>query len=183
MKIFIVGNGNVGGGLARLWAAAGHETTAVGQQGGDAAGADVVVIAVPGNAVADALSRVTGLIGQLTIDCSNIMGERSDDRFPSIAHEVKSIIGGPTAKSFNTNFAALYDEVAKQEHRPSNVYCADEEARDATEQLIRDAGYEPVSAGGLDQARMQEGLVNTTMAIASSGLGPFFYRIAPPGQL
>jgi 8-hydroxy-5-deazaflavin:NADPH oxidoreductase len=77
----------------------------------------------------------------------------------------------------------LYDEVAKQGHRPSNVYCADEEARETTERLIRDAGYEPVSVGGLDQARMQEGLVNTTMAIASAGLGPFFYRIAPPGQL
>jgi hypothetical protein len=96
---------------------------------------------------------------------------------------VKSIIRGPTAKSFNTNYAALYDEIAKQDRPPSNVYAADEEARGATEQLIRDAGFEPVFLGGLDKARMQEELVEVNMAIESAGLGRFFYRIAPPGQL
>jgi predicted dinucleotide-binding enzyme len=47
MRITVVGRGNVGGGLARLWAAAGHDVTALGRDGGDAAGSDVVVVAVP----------------------------------------------------------------------------------------------------------------------------------------
>ena len=35
MKIVVVGRGNVGGGLARLWSRAGHDVTALGQDGGD----------------------------------------------------------------------------------------------------------------------------------------------------
>jgi hypothetical protein len=46
MKITVLGRGNVGGGLARLWQQAGHEVTALGSEGGDASGADVIVAAV-----------------------------------------------------------------------------------------------------------------------------------------
>jgi hypothetical protein len=46
-----------------------------------------------------------------------------DEDFESNVHEVKSIVGGPTAKSFNLNFANVYDEIAKQRVRPSNLYC------------------------------------------------------------
>src|ERR671915_912412 len=71
MKIVVVGRGNVGGGLARLWTRAGHEVTALGHEGGDGSHADVVVIAVPGDAIEDALSRVTGINGKTTIDATN----------------------------------------------------------------------------------------------------------------
>ena len=43
--------------------------------------------------------------------------------------------------------------------RPSCLYAADDEAREVTEQLIRDAGYEPVSLGGLENARALEDFV------------------------
>jgi hypothetical protein len=33
---------------------------------------------------------------------------------------VKSFTGGPVAKSFNVNFASLYDQIAAQRVRPSN---------------------------------------------------------------
>ena len=55
MKIATVGRGNIGGGLGELWAKAGHEVTAIGRGGGDVSGADVVLIAVPGRAVDEAL--------------------------------------------------------------------------------------------------------------------------------
>src|ERR687896_1312228 len=71
MKIVVVGRGNVGGGLARLWTSAGHEVTALGKDGGDGSQADVVVIAAPGSAIEDALSRVTGIDGKTTIDATN----------------------------------------------------------------------------------------------------------------
>src|SRR5918992_5539868 len=71
MKIVVVGRGNVGGGLATLWTRAGHEVTALGHEGGDGSHADVVVIAVPGNAIEDALARVTGIDGKTTIDATN----------------------------------------------------------------------------------------------------------------
>jgi hypothetical protein len=53
--------GEPGGGLAALWRKAGHEVTALGRGGGDASGAGVVVVAVPGPAVSAALSTVPGL--------------------------------------------------------------------------------------------------------------------------
>src|SRR5918999_4505170 len=95
MKIVVVGRGNVGGGLARLWTHAGHEVTALGKDGGDGSHADVVVIAVPGNAIEDALSRVTGIDGKTTIDATNKYPPGPNPGFPSLVAQVKSIVGGP----------------------------------------------------------------------------------------
>ncbi|MFE3202371.1 dinucleotide-binding protein [Embleya sp. NPDC059237] len=182
MKITVVGRGHVGGGLARLWAKAGHEVTGLDRDGGDAAGADVLVVAVPGPAIADALARVSGLAGQVTIDACNLYGPR-DDTFPSLSHQVKSIVGGPTAKSFSTNFAATYDRIQAQRVRPSNLFAADAAARETTEQLIRDAGYDPVFVGDLDPgARLLEDGSGLTRALAGQ-LGPLFYRYGRPGEL
>lgn len=73
MNIFVLGRGNVGGGLARRWEQAGHAVTAVGRDGGDATDADVVVVAVPSGQIADALSKVGGLAGKVAIDTTNPM--------------------------------------------------------------------------------------------------------------
>jgi predicted dinucleotide-binding enzyme len=182
MNITVIGRGNVGGGLARRWRAAGHEVTELGRDGGDASAADAVVVAVPSGSIAEALGRVSGLEGKIAIDTTNASRGR-EEQFESLAHEVKSIVGGPTVKAFNTNFARLYDEIDAQRARPSNIYAGDEEARDATEQLIRDAGYDPVYAGGMESARLVEDHINLEFAINRAGVGPFFYRVAPPGAL
>jgi membrane peptidoglycan carboxypeptidase len=47
---------------------------------------------------------VTGLEGKVAMDATNAVRGRNED-FESYAHEVRSIVGGPTAKSFNLNFA------------------------------------------------------------------------------
>src|SRR5438128_8074552 len=110
MRITVIGRGNVGGGLAKLWRGAGHDVTELGKDGGDASGADVVLVAVPSGAIADALGKVEGLDGKIAIDATNhFQGERPP--FDSLAHQVKSIVGGPVAKVFNLNFAVLYDEI------------------------------------------------------------------------
>ena len=59
MKITTIGRGNIGGGLARRWERAGHEVQTLGSEGGDASDADVVLVAVPGAAIAEALGKVT----------------------------------------------------------------------------------------------------------------------------
>jgi predicted dinucleotide-binding enzyme len=182
MKITVVGRGNVGGGLAGLWERAGHQVSALGSDGGDASEADVVVVAVPSGVIADALGKVTGVEGKPAIDATNAFGGR-DERFESLAQQVKSIIGGPTAKSFNLNFANIYDAIGEQRVRPSNLYCADDDARELTKQLIRDAGYEPVDLGGLEHARMSEDALPLLFAVNQAGLGPFFLRLARPGEL
>src|SRR5881394_2481862 len=125
MKITTIGRGNIGGGLAERWEKAGHTVTTPGREGGDASDADAGLVAVPGGSIADALGKVSGLEGKVVIDATNAFGGRNEE-FESLAHEVKSIVGGPTAKSFNLNFAVVYDEIANQRVRPSNLYAAEE---------------------------------------------------------
>jgi 8-hydroxy-5-deazaflavin:NADPH oxidoreductase len=182
MKIVTVGRGRIGGGLARLWSKAGHEVITLGRDGGNGSAADVVLIAVPGGAITAALANVTGIAGKVTIDATNAYGQRST-AFTSQAHQIKSIVAGPTAKSFNTNWAVLYDQIGQQRVRPSNLFAADPDARQVTEQLIVDAGFHPVFVGDLERARLLEDHLPLIQAVASAGLGPFFYRMAPPEQL
>jgi hypothetical protein len=178
MKITTIGKGNIGGGLARLWEQAGHSVTTLGREGGDASDADVVLVAVPSGSISDALGKVSGLDGKLAIDAANAFTGRNDE-YESFAHEVKAHTGGPTAKAFNANFATLYGKIAGERTRPSCLYAADEEAREVTEQLIRDAGYEPVSVGGLENARALEDFVPGVLG----KIGQVFYRFGPPGEL
>src|SRR5207248_4519140 len=159
MKVAVVGKGNVGGGLADRWASAGHEVTRIGKDGGDVSDAEAVLVAVPGAALADALGSVQGLEGKTVIDATNLIGAEPPSGLSSNAEFVKSKTNGPTAKSFNLNFARIYDQLGQTKSRPSNIWTGDEEARDTVEQLIRDAGYEPVYAGGLENAAEQEAVI------------------------
>jgi 8-hydroxy-5-deazaflavin:NADPH oxidoreductase len=182
MKIAVVGRGNVGGGLADLWEKAGHEVTRIGKDGGDVSDAETVLVAVPGGAVADALDRVQGLDGKTVIDATNLFGAEPPSGFQSNAEFVKSKTNGPTAKSFNINGARLYDQLEKARAKPSNMWSGDEEARSVVEQLTRDAGYEPVYGGPLENASIQEAFVKIFFAI-SNDIGPFLYRMASAEEL
>jgi predicted dinucleotide-binding enzyme len=182
MRITVIGRGHVGGGLGDRWERAGHAVTRLGRDGGDAADADAVLVAVPSERIADALGRVGGLAGRVAIDATNAFAGR-DERHPSLAHEVKSIVGGPVAKAFNLEYAALYDRIDEQRVRPSTLYAADEDAREVAERLISDAGYDPVLVGGLEHARMLEDSIALFSAVRRAGLGPYFHRYGRPGEL
>ena len=183
MKITVLGRGNVGGGLADLWERAGHEVQRLGRDGGDAGGADAVLIAVPSGELPDALGKVQGLEGKTILDATNIFQGERPDGAASLAEYVKARTRGQVAKAFNANFASLYDRLGEAASTPSCLYCAEDAARETTEQLIRDAGYEPVSAGGLENARPLEDFLKLIFAVSQSGTGPFLYRIAPPDRL
>jgi predicted dinucleotide-binding enzyme len=181
MKIAVVGRGNVGGGLADRWERAGHEVDRIGKDGGDVSGADAVLIAVPGAAVSAALDAVQGIEGKTVVDATNLVGSEPPDGFASNTEFIKSRTNGPTAKSFNLNFARLHDQLDQVKTRPSNLWSGDDEAREIVEQLNRDAGYEPVYAGGLDNTALQEQGIGLIFAISQAS-GPFFYRMAPPDE-
>lgn len=178
MNITTIGRGNIGGGLAHLWERAGHNVATLGRDGGDVTGAEVVLVAVPSGSISEALVKVSGLEGKIAIDAANAFAGR-DEQYESLAHEVKAQTNGPVAKAFNANFATLYDRIGEQRVRPSCLYAADDEAREVTEQLIRDAGYDPVSVGGLENARALEDFVPGVLGKIGRG----FYRFAPPGEL
>src|SRR3954468_9925176 len=183
MKVAVVGKGNVGGGLAGRWESAGHEVTRIGKDGGDVSDAEAVLIAVPGGSLADVFDTVSGWDGKTVIDATNLIGAEPPAGFASNAEFVKSKTNGPTAKSFNLNLPRLYDQIGEQRAMPSNIWTGDEEAREVVEQLNRDAGYEPVYGGGLENAGAQEQMIKVWFAINQGGLGMFVYRFAAPGEL
>jgi predicted dinucleotide-binding enzyme len=177
MNITSLGRGNVGAGLAKRWERAGHTVTLLGRDGGDASAADVLLVAVPSGSIGDAFAKVTGFEGKVAIDAMNAYQGR-DESYPSLSHEVKAHTNAPVAKAFNVNYTTLYDAIDDQRVRPSCLYAADDEAREVTEQLIRDAGYDPANAGDLANARALEDFL---MPFAK--IGQVFYRFAAPGEL
>jgi 8-hydroxy-5-deazaflavin:NADPH oxidoreductase len=183
MRIAVIGRGNVGGGLARLWRDAGHDVAEIGRDGGDASDAEAVLLAVPSGEVENALGGVSGLDGKVVVDATNVFQGDRPGGAESVAAFVKSRTNGPVAKAFNVNFAALYDRLGQASSKPSNLVCGDDEARTVAEQLSRDAGYEPVWAGSLENARAQEDFLKLAFAINKDGMGPFLYRMARPEQL
>lgn len=182
MRITTIGRGNIGGTLARLWTAAGHQVVRLGRDGGDARDADVVLLAVPHEQVPAALAGVTGLQGKTVIDATNRFGgAAAPGGHRSVAEYVKATTNGPTAKAFNLNFAALFDEAAAASTPPDNIWTGDEQARDAVEQLSRDIGMQARHGGPLEQAATQEAFADLFMSIVKdAGLGLVFYRYAAP---
>jgi len=168
--------------LADLWDRAGHRVTRLGRDGGDVSDADVVLVAVPGGAFAEAFDRLRGFEGKTMIDATNLYNVTPPAGFASNAEFVKSRTKGPTAKSFNVNFASLFGRLGEARARPGNLWSGDDEAREVVEQLNRDAGYDPVRIGPLESAAAQEGLIGVIFGIAE-GMGPCVYRFAPVDQL
>jgi len=179
MNITTVGTGVIGGGLARRWQQVGHKVTLLGHEGGDASGADVVLVAVPSGSISEALDNVSGLAGKIAVDATNAYSGR-DERYESLAHEVKAHVNGPVAKAFNANAGVLYDRIDEQRVRPGCLFAADDYAQEVTRQLIRDAGYEPEHVGGLDSARAIEDFAVSVFAKLQPAS---FYRFATPGEL
>jgi predicted dinucleotide-binding enzyme len=179
VKITIIGRGNVGGALQRVLSAHGHDVDALGSEGGDASGADAVILAVPGGAVDDALRSVSGVEGKILIDATNPLQGRPEG-VESLSALAKSVANGPTAKAFNTNFASLFERAASAEQRPTMPICGDDEALAVAEQLSRDCGYEPVVMGGLEHAPALEDYVSGILIPLVMTRGPLFYRFDWP---
>jgi 8-hydroxy-5-deazaflavin:NADPH oxidoreductase len=135
---------------------------------------------VPGGAVPEALGKVQGVEGKTVIDATNLFGVDAPPGFASNAEFIKSRTNGPTVKSFNLNYARLFDSVATQSEKPGNIWSGDEEAREVVEQLIRDAGYQPLYGGPLENATVQEQFLNIMGGI-SNDIGRCFYRFWSPG--
>jgi predicted dinucleotide-binding enzyme len=181
MKITTLGRGSIGGTLARLWTQAGHDVTTLGRDGGDVSDADVVLVAVPSDALADALTRVTGLEGKVVLDATNRMSAAPPEGHASNAEYIKAQTGGPTAKVFNLNFGALLEQAGQAASRPDNIWVGDDAARAAVEQLTRDVGMAPLNGGPLELASVQESFGVMLMGfVADRGEGLVLYRFGPP---
>ena len=141
MRITTVGRGRVGGGLSRRWSAAGHEVTALGRDGGDASGSEVVVVAIPGDAIADGLrrSRASRARSPSTRRTSSARPYRL--RLRGAASQV--LHPSPNRKSVQHQTSPFGTTRSTRNRCRGHDVAADTEAHDTTERLIRDAGSIP----------------------------------------
>ncbi len=181
-RIGIIGSGQMGGGLGRLWARAGHEVffssrnpaeladlvasvgplARAGLPAEAAAFGEVVLIAVPYGALPDVgREHSAALAGKVVIDCGNPREDRDGpmandaiERGTGIA-SAGYLPGARVVRAFNAISAVMLERDA---HRPDpriGVPVAGDDAAAVTlvSSLVVDAGFEPVVVGDLASAR------------------------------
>lgn len=177
MRIGVLGAGNVGGALAATWKEAGHDVVVSTRDtvGETAAFGEVVVLAVPARAAPDVLGAAGSLAGKVLVDATNNLSGGPDG-----AALAELAVGAKVVKAFNTVFATFMHE-SPPERPASLVYCGDdEEAKSMVAELIRDARFEPVDAGGSDRTHAVEAFAQLVIGIAyAHARGPFVYRFEP----
>jgi 8-hydroxy-5-deazaflavin:NADPH oxidoreductase len=161
-NVAVIGTGRIGGTLGRAFARAGHQVTfgtrgpADGTAAGDSgateaaipdalAAADIVVITIPGPAVAGLVTEHAGALeGKLIIDATNKIGGDG----PANSHEdVAAVTGARYARAFNSLGAENLADPHFGTETADMIYSAPEADRPAVEDLIRAVGLRPVYAG------------------------------------
>ena len=156
MRIAVIGTGNIGRTLGGRWRAAGHDVVYGSRSGpgdgpggaplasvaGALDGADVVLLAVPGGAVAGLVgANGAGLAGKVIIDAANRIGE---PEFNSHAEVAKAAPGARYVRAFNT---LGWENFAEPPAGAALFYAADPAARPVAEELISAVGLEPAYVG------------------------------------
>jgi 8-hydroxy-5-deazaflavin:NADPH oxidoreductase len=186
MKIGIIGSGNVGSALGKIWAAKGHEVMfssrhpekiiALAESAGKnacfglpeeaAKFGDVIALAVPWSQAENALKSAGSLNGKILIDCINPLkpdysGLAVGLTTSAAEEDAKVAKGAKVVKAFNTTFAVLMASESRMfgDTSPTGFYCGDDAAAKAiVSDLIRDTGLDPIDAGPLEMARCLEPL-------------------------
>ena len=169
MKIAVLGFGNVGAQLGKLWAKKGHEVTAGLREGSkdrqkaadagvnvatpaDAVkGAEVVVIALPWSAV-ESTVKTLSLDGKVVVDAANPVDQNLSVLTPPAGSAAQTVAqqakGARVVKAFNTIGAALMGDATFD-----MMYCGDDAAaKKIVDSLIADTGMKPVDVGPLSNA-------------------------------
>ena len=138
-------------------------------------GADAIVLAVPFDAVSDALAAAGDVAGRIVIDATNPlrMGgsglELSLGFSDSAGEHVAALASGAAVfKTLNQIGFELMADNAGFSHRPVMFVAGDDAERKPTVMgLVGDLGFEAVDAGGLAVARLLEpfGMLWIHMAI------------------
>jgi 8-hydroxy-5-deazaflavin:NADPH oxidoreductase len=196
MRVAIVGAGKIGTTLGELWSRAGHEVVytfsrdqvtlaeRAAAAGGTAAepadavrDAGAVLLATPGTLVSQAVAALGPLDGATLIDATNYG--------PGASGIAELAPGAHVVKAVNTVFQSVFPKAAAHPGRVSMLICGDNDgAKDTVATLIRDLGFEPWDAGGLDQAPRLESFAELVISMAyQHGHGAFAYRLIPVDDL
>ncbi len=201
MKIGIIGAGNVGGALGKIWTAKGHEvvfgvrnpddpkvTSLVKSAGRRAHAAsvkeaaesgEIVVLATPWPATQEALAAAGDLHGKILVDCVNPL--TADFSALTIGHTTSAAEqvatwapGAKVVKAFNTTGAGNFAKPKFGSEQASMFICGDDAAaKGVVTMLAQEMGFEVVDAGALTSARLLEPLAMLWIHLAyKQGLGP-----------
>lgn len=184
MNIAIIGSGNIGSGLARVFGKTSNGIVISDQEGGVEAAAklkeagvtvqaadvataikqaEVVILATPYAASLE-VAKNNDFSGKIVIDLSNPV---TDDfsalqvgHSTSAAEEVAKLVNAPVVKAFNTVFAQLYagDLTLGGQKVQTFIASDDADAKARVIALANSAGFDARDAGGLSNARYLEPL-------------------------
>lgn len=185
-SIAVLGAGNVGASLARVWAAAGHDVSfglpnpqsekaqaavkALAQKVRAATNKDavlparVVALCVPWPQAQEAIRSSGDLTGKVLIDCTNPLASDLSGLAigltTSAAEQVAGwALGAKVVKAFNTIGAANFGNAQFGSEKADGYYCGDDAGAKATvRELVAAAGLDPVDVGPLRNARLLEPL-------------------------
>jgi len=175
MKIAVIGAGKIGGTIGEKWESAGHEviyglrdpSKRKGAKRIEAAleGADVVLVAVPGAALAQLVrDHAKGLDGKVVIDATNNFGGESMNAWSEMASTV------PRAhlyRAFNSLGWDVFANPVLGGQQADLFYAGPEgDSKTAVEQLISDAGLRPIWVGGADHADTIDGVLRLWITLS-----------------
>jgi 8-hydroxy-5-deazaflavin:NADPH oxidoreductase len=174
MKIAVIGTGKVGGTLGERWRAAGHDVAYGSRAGsGDGPGgaavmpvsnalgsADVVVLAVPGGAVAEIVAaNSAALAGKVVIDAANRMTE------PEVNSRAAIAAAAPDARYVRAFNTLGWENFADPPPGAVLFFAADAGARLVAEELISAVDLEPIFVGDAAASSMVDALVPLWFAL------------------
>jgi predicted dinucleotide-binding enzyme len=180
VRVGVMGAGRMGGTLACLLGAHGHEVVVTASRGrdelapvvadwpgcaagerADVVGCDVVILAFPWRVAEDALGGLE-LGGHIVVDATNPFSEDYDiidtGEVGSTGAVASLLPSARVVKAFNTlpaeQFVDSASETAPTSRRTGVAVAADDvDARDEVADLIGDLGFTAVPVGGLDAGR------------------------------
>ncbi|HRQ42177.1 MAG TPA: NAD(P)-binding domain-containing protein [Chloroflexota bacterium] len=199
MKIAIIGTGSVGRALGAGWAQKGHAVI-FGSRHPDeekvrqllemaganaraalpeaaAAEAEVVVLAVPGTAVATTIPTLGDLSGKILVDATNPIApglQLAVGHITSGAEQVAALASGAhVVKAFNTTGAENMADPIYQGEPITMFICGDDmAAKTAVSQLAQDLGFDVADVGDLSKARLLEPMALVWISLAMpQGMG------------
>jgi predicted dinucleotide-binding enzyme len=162
-RIGVIGSGNIGETIGQAWERAGHEVVYASRSPepprtlaiADAiAGADVVLLAVPGAAVPALLAEHgPALDGRVVIDATNDVGAA---RLHHAEAYEASAAGARLVRAFNTLGFEMFADPSVGGEVADLFWCGPEDA--GAEELIADVGLRPVRVGGIDAIDVVDGV-------------------------
>jgi 8-hydroxy-5-deazaflavin:NADPH oxidoreductase len=180
MRIAVIGKGKIGGTLGTRWREAGHDVVYGGRDGsgtgpggapllpvGDAlADAEVVLLAVPGQAVGQVVSENgAALAGKIVIDAVNRMNAPEFDSRAMIAD------AAPSARYVRAFNSLGWENFASPLPGTNLFFAADPEASSAAEELILAVGLDPVFVGDQSATGAVDALLTLWFALVRDNGG------------